>query len=116
MERQCKEKKLYDLNDLASAYMNRGNAYRNSGKYIEAMCDYVLSIRIREKLRDGGKLYEIGDLAGDMLNMGILLYCGFANVQGALEILNQGIAMLESEPELSYLADGVLKKCVRSKK
>ena len=74
------------------------------------MCDYVLSIRIREKLRDGGKLYEIGDLAGDMLNMGILLYCGFGNVQGALEILNQGIAMLESEPELSYLADGVLKK------
>ena len=42
--------------------------------------------------------------------MGILLYCGFANVLGALEILNQGIAMLESEPELSYLADGVLKK------
>lgn len=42
--------------------------------------------------------------------MGILLYCGFANVHGALEILNQGIAMLESEPELSYLADGVLKK------
>ena len=62
--------RLYDVNHLAGAYMNRGLTYNNIGKYEEAMKDYGECIRIRESLHKAGRLYDVNDLATAYLNRG----------------------------------------------
>ena len=102
--------RLYDENDLASAYMNRGVTYDDMGKYEEALKDYGKCIAIRESLHEAGRLYDIGDLATVMLNKGILLATGLHDTDGALEIINHAIRVLEAEEKLSYNANDTLEK------
>jgi len=63
--------KLYDLNDLASAYMNRGLTYRILTRYADAIRDYDRCIPIWENLQIQGELHDINDLAKAYLNRGV---------------------------------------------
>lgn len=90
--------------------MNRGVTYDNLGQYEESLKDYGKCIAIREALHEAGKLYEIEDMAQIMLNKGILLVNGLNDTQGALEIFNHAIALLEGEEKLSHSANNMLRK------
>ncbi len=103
--------RLYDENDLASAYMNRGVTYRAVGKYEEALKDYGKCIAIRESLHEAGRLYDWQyDLGSAWLNKGILLATGLHDTDGALEIWNHAIVVLEAEEKLSYNANDTLRR------
>ena len=103
--------RLYDPNDLATAYMNRGVTYRATGKYDEALRDYGECIRIREDLQAKGGLYDWQyDLGSAWFNKGILLATGLNDTDGALEIINHAIRVLEAEGKLSYNANDTLEK------
>ena len=102
--------RLYDENDLATAYMNRGVTYNVTGKYEEALKDYDQCIAIMESLHEAGRLYDIGDLATVMLNKGILLATGLHDTDGALEIWNHAINVLEAEEKLSFNANDTLRR------
>ena len=64
---------LNDINDLATAYMNRGMAYDDTGKYDEALRDYRECIRIREDLKARDQLYDLNDLAIAYMSRGNVL-------------------------------------------
>ena len=103
--------RLYDENDLATAYMNRGVTYNNIGKYDDALRDYGECIRIMEDLQAKGRLYDWQyDLGSAWLNKGILLATGLNDTDGALEIINHAIRVLEAEGKLSYNANDTLEK------
>ena len=103
--------KLYDPDDLASAYLNRGVTYDDIGKYDEALRDYEECIRIREELHSHGRLYDWHYSLGSVwLNKGILLADGLHNTYGALEIFNHAIMLLESDEKLSFNANEALQR------
>ena len=103
--------RLYDENDLATAYMNRGVTYNNIGKYDDALRDYGECIRIMEDLQAKGRLYDWQyDLGSAWLNKGILLATGLNDTDGALEIWNHAIRVLEAEEKLSYHANDMLER------
>ena len=102
--------RLYDENDLATAYMNRGVTYRAVGKYEEALKDYGKGIAIRESLHEAGRLYDWQYYLGSAwLNKGILLATGFQDKEGALEIIYHAMGLLEAEEKLSFSAEKVLR-------
>ena len=106
-----KADRLYDVNDLATAYMNRGVTYWSTGKYEEALKDYGECIRIRESMHEAGRLYDWQyDLGSAWLNKGILLADGLHDTDGALEIFNHAIGLLEAEEKLSYYANDTLQR------
>ena len=70
MEELDRQGKLYDRNDLASAYLNRGATYTQTGRHTEALADYGRCIGIREELDGQGKLYDRNDLATAYMNRG----------------------------------------------
>ena len=103
--------RLYDENDLASAYMNRGVTYRAVGKYEEALKDYGKCIAIMESLHEAGRLYDWQYYLGSAwLNKGILLATGLHDTDGALEIWNHAINVLEVEEKLSFNANDTLER------
>ena len=106
-----KQGRLYDPNDLAKAYSNRGAALQSTGRYDEALRDYGACISIREDLRAKNSLYDWQYYLGSAwLKKAILLVIGFQDKEGALEIINHAIYLLEKEDELSYQADNTLLK------
>lgn len=104
--------KQYDEITLATAYERRGLKFEWRGEYNNALEDYSKCIEIMERLNDKCKLYKLYDwhLAEVMLNKGILLADRFDDKDGALDIFNQAIAMLEAEGELSYSANNTLQR------
>ena len=80
------------------------------GRNEEALKDYGQCIAIRESLHEAGRLYDIGDLATVMLNKGILLATGLHDTDGALEIWNHAINVLEAEEKLSFNANDTLER------
>ncbi len=60
-------------NDLASAYVNKGNALYSLGKLNEAIAEYDKAILIRKDLVDSGRLELSNDLAMAYVNKGVSL-------------------------------------------
>ena len=103
--------RLYDENDLATAYMNRGNTYAQTGNHNDALRDYGECIRIMEDLQAKGRLYDWQYYLGSAwFNKGMLLATGLNDTDGALEIWNHAISALETEEKLSYNANNILEK------
>jgi tetratricopeptide (TPR) repeat protein len=72
LERLLRENKLDDENDLASAYLNRGNAYSEIiGCTKEALADYDRCIEIMERLLGENKLFDENGLADAYMNRGL---------------------------------------------
>ena len=96
--------RLYDPNDLAGAYMNRGLTYWSTGKYEEALQDYGQCIAIRESLHEAGRLYDENDLAKAYMNRGAT-YWSMGKYEEALKDYGKGIAIMESLHEAGRLYD-----------
>jgi tetratricopeptide (TPR) repeat protein len=60
-------------NSLAAAYMNRGVAYRNLGRYEEAVQDYTEAVELKESLFDAGFSSVIPGLAMAFYNTLLLM-------------------------------------------
>ena len=91
--------------------MNRGVTYDTIGKHEEALKDYGQCIAIRESLHEAGRLYDWQYYLGSAwLNKGILMATGLNDTDGALEIINHAIRVLEAEEKLSYNANDMLER------
>ena len=114
-EQYLSDGKIDDENALANAYMNRGVTYDTIGQHEESLRDYGKCIAIREELHQAGRLYDIDYIATPLLNKGILLVTGLHDTQGALELFNHAIALLEAEEKLSYSANDTLQRLYKAR-
>ena len=97
VKRYWNEGKLYDVNALVTAYMNRAVTYKS-------LKDYGKCIDIRERLHEAGKLYDENDLASVYMNRGNTLQ-STGQYKESLKDYGKCIAIMESLHEEGKLYD-----------